>query len=55
MERGMNRIQQMEKSHPKIHDYCCSKLGIEKVMNFLGFSCHQPQGTQQKLFEKIHR
>jgi len=35
MERSPNRFQQMEKSHPSIHNYCINKLGCGKVLDFI--------------------
>ena len=35
MERTPNRFQQMEISHPSIHNYCIEKLGCGKVLDFI--------------------
>jgi len=34
-EKDINRFQLMEKSHPKLHNYCINKLGCGEVLDFL--------------------
>lgn len=34
-----NRFLQLEKSHPKIHEYCMKDLGFEPILNFLEIPC----------------
>jgi len=39
-KRGPNRIQLMEQTHPKIHDYCVNQLGLGAVMDYIGVPYH---------------
>lgn len=34
-ETGENRIQRMQKTHPKQYDYCMNKLGLSKVLDYI--------------------
>lgn len=36
LEKGKNRFQQMKETHPQIYDYCINKLGMGKVLDFIG-------------------
>ena len=36
LEKEPNRFQLMKQTHPQIYDYCINKLGLGKVLNFLG-------------------
>ena len=36
LEKGLNRFQLMQKSHPKMWDYCINKLGCGKVLDYIG-------------------
>lgn len=36
LEKDKNRFQQMKETHPQIYDYCINKLGIGKVLDFIG-------------------
>lgn len=36
LENGENRFQRMARTHPKQYDYCINKLGIGKVLDFIG-------------------
>jgi len=38
LEKSPNRFEQMKKSHPLIYSYCIKKLGIGKVLDFIGVS-----------------
>lgn len=38
LEKGLNRFQRMQKTHPKLWDYCINKLGCGKVMDHIGVS-----------------
>ncbi len=38
MEKGENRFQRMEKTHPKLHNYCINKLGIGEVLDYMKVS-----------------
>ena len=48
MERTPNRFQQMEKSHPQIHNYCIEKLGCGKVLNFIGVDYINKLNSEEK-------
>jgi 3'-phosphoadenosine 5'-phosphosulfate sulfotransferase (PAPS reductase)/FAD synthetase len=47
MEKGKNRFQIMEESHPKLHDYCLNKLGLKDILQYIGVN---PYNTQLELF-----
>ena len=36
LEKGLNRFQRMQKTHPKQWDYCINKLGCGKVLDYIG-------------------
>lgn len=36
LEKGENRFQRMKKTHPKIWDYCMTKLGMAEVLDYIG-------------------
>ena len=36
LEKGENRFQLMKRTHPKIYDYCINKLGIGRVLDYIG-------------------
>ncbi len=36
LEKEPNRFQMMKKTHPKQYDYCINKLGIGKVLDYIG-------------------
>lgn len=36
LEKDKNRFQQMKETHPQIYDYCINKLGIGRVLDFIG-------------------
>ena len=46
MEESPNRFQQMEKSHPVIHNYCINKLGCGKVLNYIGIPFSNDSGVE---------
>ncbi len=50
LERPPNRFQLLQKTHPRLHTYCMEKLGLRKVLEFLGVA-HEcdPLGTQQTM------
>jgi len=43
-----NRFQLMEKSHPKLHNYCINKLGLGKILKHIGVD---PYNTQLEMFD----
>ena len=36
LEKRPNRFELMKKTHPQLHNYCINKLGIGKVLDFIG-------------------
>lgn len=36
LEQGENRFQRMQKTHPKQYEYCMKKLGLSKVLEYIG-------------------
>jgi len=48
MERTPNRFQQMEKSHPSIHNYCINKLGCGKVLDYINVSYSSKTNKENK-------
>ena len=35
LEKGENRYQRLERTHPQLHDYCMNKLGFKEVCKFM--------------------
>ena len=35
LEKGENRYQRLERTHPQLHDYCMNKLGFKEVCEFM--------------------
>ena len=35
LEKGENRYQRLEKTHPQLHDYCMNKLGFKQVCEYM--------------------
>lgn len=35
-ETGETRYQRLERTHPKLHDYCIHKLGFKEVLEYMG-------------------
>lgn len=48
LEKGKNRFQLMEETHPKLHDYCINKLGLGPILEHIGVN---PFNTQRDLFD----
>ena len=48
-EHEPNRMQKMQRDYPKQYDYCISKLGIGKVLDYVGI----PYEYQPTLFDEI--
>lgn len=40
LEKGSNRFQRMQKSHPKQWNYCINKLGCGKVLDYINVDYH---------------
>lgn len=38
LEEGENRFQRMQKTHPYQYEYCMKKLGLSKVLEYIGIS-----------------
>ena len=38
LEKGPNKFQLMEKTHPKLYKYCMKNLGCRKVLDYIGVS-----------------
>lgn len=36
MEKGENRFQRMQNTHPSIYNYCMNKLGLKEVLKYIG-------------------
>ncbi len=47
LEKSPNRFQRMQRTHPKLWNYCINKLGLREVLDFIGV----PYEHQQTLFE----
>jgi len=47
-EKGKNRFQIMEQSHPKLHNYCINKLGLGEILKYIGVN---PYNTQMDMFD----
>lgn len=35
LEQGENRFQKMKKTHPKVHEYCMTQLGLKEVLEYI--------------------
>lgn len=35
LEKGINRFQRLELTHPQLHDYCMNKLGFKQVCEYM--------------------
>lgn len=54
-EKGKNRFENLEETHPQLHDYCMNKLGFKQVCEYMGIKYSKatnPDG-QYDLFSKI--
>ena len=50
LERPPNRFQLLQKTHPRLHTYCMEKLGLRKVLEFIGVAHECDQlGMQQTM------
>ncbi len=49
LEKEPNKFQRMQKSHPKIYDYCINKLGLGEVLDYIGVP--YKESPQLRLFE----
>lgn len=36
LDKGKNRFERMKETHPQIYDYCINKLGLNKVLDYVG-------------------
>lgn len=44
LEKGENRYQRLERTHPQLHDYCMNKLGFGEVCDFMGIEYKNKKG-----------
>lgn len=42
LEGTPNRFQRMKETHPKLYDYCINKLGVGKVLDYIGMN-YEPE------------
>ena len=49
LEKGENRFQRMNKTHPKLYDYCINKLGIGDVLDYIRINYKPKRDIQIKL------
>ena len=35
LEKGQNRFQRLEITHPQLHEYCMNKLGFKEVCEYM--------------------
>ncbi len=52
LEKGLNRFQLLEKSHPQLYSYCMGKLGIREVLKYIKVKYKQ-EAKQTKLLEGL--
>ena len=43
LENEPNRFQKMQKTHPKIHEFCLNKLGLKEVLDYIGVPYKEQQ------------
>ena len=45
LEKGENRFQRLERTHPQLHDYCMNKLGFKEVCEYMNipYSNNMPE------------
>ena len=67
LERPPNRFQLLQKTHPRLHTYCMEKLGLRKVLEFIGVAHERDQfetqqtmlipldGTEPRQSTEVHR
>jgi hypothetical protein len=46
-EKPLNRFQKLEKTHPKLHNYCINQLGCGTVLDFMGIDYHYKKTIKQ--------
>lgn len=51
LEKGENRFQRMQRTHPKIWHYCIHKLGLKQVLETIGVPYENPQMKKQRLVQ----
>jgi 3'-phosphoadenosine 5'-phosphosulfate sulfotransferase (PAPS reductase)/FAD synthetase len=56
MQERPNRLDTMKQTHPKLHDYCMNKLGLQDVLKFLAengrYELEEPTLPQQSSHPK---
>ena len=50
LETGLNKFQRLERTHPKLHDYCMNRLGLKELLEFVGVDWRN-RFEQQRLFK----
>jgi len=55
LEKEPTRLQLLEKTHPKLHDYVLNKLGLKEILDFMNAECkckikYNNSNNQQNLF-----
>lgn len=48
LEKGVNRFQKMELTHPKLHKYCIHDLGLKEVLDYINVPYQMPKVDKQK-------
>jgi 3'-phosphoadenosine 5'-phosphosulfate sulfotransferase (PAPS reductase)/FAD synthetase len=51
LEKGENRFQRLQRTHPKLHKHCGEKLGLRKILSYIGVDFDIKE-TQKSLFEE---
>ena len=52
LEKGENRFQRLQKTHPQLHSYCMDKLGFRTVCEYMNIPC---EDTQYNMFDIIDK
>ena len=52
LEKGENRFQRLQKTHPQLHSYCMDKLGFRTVCEYMNIPC---EDTQYNMFNEIDK
>jgi 3'-phosphoadenosine 5'-phosphosulfate sulfotransferase (PAPS reductase)/FAD synthetase len=55
LEKGLNRFQRMQKTHPKQWEYCIHKLGLKKPLDAIGVAYEHPDLKKQRLIQVLHQ
>lgn len=52
LEKGENRLQRLERTHPQLHSYCMNKLGFKEVCEYMGIPYSNDDG-QYTMFDEL--